>query len=134
MKKVDKYGITNYAWWFKLLIPVLVLAIFIQVMGYALWQVEYQAPGANILLYTDAKWVVQMAASTIGFGDFYPVTEIGRDLVATSFYTGIAMFGLIGGVIVDTLSGLTDKSVQNRELRAQNAEIIKLLKDKHAKN
>lgn len=128
ISKTDEYGIQEYSAWIKLLIPIIILYIYIQITGYYLLQVEEGI--GNIKTYEDAKWVVQMSASTIGFGDFYPVTEIGRDLVAMSFYVGIALLGFIAGTIGSILSGFTDKSIQNRELRKQNAEIISLLKDK----
>ena len=127
MKKIDEYGITEYSWWIKLLIPAVLLYIYIQVAGYYLWTFEHQV--GNIKTIDDARWVIQMAASTIGFGDFYPVTSAGRDLVASSFYTGIALLGLIAGVIGDLLGGFTDNSVQNRELRKQNQDILDTLKE-----
>ena len=58
----------------------------------------------------------------------YPKTEIGRAIGAFSFYIGVGIAGFIGASIAGLFTNFTDKSVQNRELRKQNEEIIKLLK------
>ena len=126
ISKVDEYGIKEYSNWIQLIIPVLLLYIYIQIAGHYLYEIEKDV--GNIKSYDDAKWVVQMAASTIGFGDFYPVTEHGRDLVAASFYTGLGLLGYIANIVSNILGSFTDNSIQNRELRAQNAEILELLK------
>ena len=128
ISKIDEYGIKEYATWIKLFIPIIILYVYIQIAGHYLYIIEHEI--GNIKTYEDAKWVVQMAASTIGFGDFYPVTETERDLVAMSFYTGLGILGFIASTVGDMLSGFTDKSIQNRELRRQNAEILAILKHK----
>lgn len=81
----------------------------------------------NIKDYSDAFWLVQMACSTIGFGDVYPVTQTGRWIIAGSFYIGVGIAGYIGGTIASIFTGFTDKSVDNKELRTQNAQILKKL-------
>ena len=97
-------------------------------MAYPLYLIEYET--GNIKTYSDAFWVLQMSASTIGFGDYYPTTQIGRWIVAASFYVGVGLAGYIGGAISNSITQFTDTSVQNRELRKQNETIIKLLKEK----
>lgn len=129
ISSIDQYGIKDYKWWYLLLLPVVSLYLYIQGAGYILWLLEKDAVGANILLYTDAKWVVQMAASTIGFGDFYPVTENGRNMVATSFYYGMATLGFLSTVLGSKLWSFFDNSIANRELRKQNDDILKAIKE-----
>lgn len=130
LSTIDEYGVKEYSTWIQLLIPVVLLYTYIHVAGYYLFLLEKDL--GNIHSYEDAKWVVQMAASTIGFGDFYPVTEYGRDLVAASFYVGLGILGFIANTVSNIIGSFTDKSIQNRELRHQNAEIISLLKQKES--
>ncbi|MCJ8339070.1 MAG: hypothetical protein MJK10_11415 [Pseudomonadales bacterium] len=71
-----------------------------------------------------------MSASTIGFGDFYPITIIETVIVAVMFYLGV---GFIGAIIADRILEFADTNVKNRELRKQNADILahnKLLEQK----
>ena len=65
-----------------------------------------------------------MAASTIGFGDFYPVTQGGRALVALIFYVGVGLVGFLGAILASGFFGFAETSVKNRELRKQNQEIL----------
>ena len=128
VKKIDQYGIEEYSLWFKIVVAFAVLYCYISIMAYPLYLIEYET--GNIKTYSDAFWVLQMSASTIGFGDYYPTTQIGRWIVAASFYVGVGLAGYIGGAISNSITQFTDTSVQNRELRKQNETIIKLLKEK----
>ena len=62
--------------------------------------------------------------TTIGFGDFYPVTLGGRSLVALVFYFGVGLVGFIGAILANSFFGFAETSVKNRELRRQNQEIL----------
>ncbi len=129
-KHTDQYGITEYSTWYKVLLGFTLLYFYIALAANFLVIAE-QSIG-NINNYADAFWTLQMAASTIGFGDFYPVTPLGRAIVSLSFYVGVGLAGYIGSTIASALTSHTDQSVMNRELRQQNEEILKALrKDKH---
>lgn len=128
VSKVDQYGITEYSLWFKIIIAFSMLYGYITLMAYPLYAVEHVT--GNIKCYDDAFWVLQMSASTIGFGDFYPTTQTGRWIVAISFYIGVGLAGYIGTSVAQYFTNFTDKSIQNRELRKQNEEIINLLRNK----
>ena len=130
---VDKYGVTNYRPSAKVIVALVVLYSYIGLMAHLLLYVELTNSTHNILSYNDAFWVLQMSASTIGFGDFYPVTQYGRWIVATTFYIGVGLAGYVGTTLASSLTDFADSSVQNRELRKQNAEIISLLKQKEIK-
>ena len=128
ISKTDRYGVKNYKLWFKLSITFLILYSYITLMAIPLFYLEQEI--GNIKTYGDAFWVLQMSASTIGFGDYYPVTFTGRWIVAFSFYIGVGLAGYAGSSIASAFTNFTDNSVQNRELRRQNAEILQLLKNK----
>ena len=124
--KVDKYGIKEYPLWWGLVVASILLYLYIYIMAFYLLEVE-QTTG-NIKLYKDAFWVLQMSSTTIGFGDFYPVTQTGRVIVVVTFYIGMTLVGCIVGIFGAYISKLYDNSIQNRELRQQNETIIQLLK------
>jgi len=121
---IDKYGVKNYNTGFLLLISMVVLYITIGLLSFALVHYEIMAPNSNITSYKDAFWTLQMSASTIGFGDFYPVTIEGRLIVAIMFYLGVGLVGFIGAQFIDRFVGFSDTNVKNRELREQNKKII----------
>jgi len=121
---IDKYGVKNYNTGFLLLISMIVLYITIGLLSFALVHYEAMVPNSNITSYKDAFWTLQMSASTIGFGDFYPVTIEGRLIVAVMFYLGVGLVGFIGAQFIDRFVGFSDTNVKNRELREQNKKII----------
>ena len=121
---IDKYGVKNYNTGFLLLIAMIALYITIGLLSFALVHYETMVPNSNINSYKDAFWTLQMSASTIGFGDFYPVTIEGRLIVAVMFYLGVGLVGFIGAQFIDRFVGFSDTNVKNRELREQNKKII----------
>jgi voltage-gated potassium channel len=121
---VDEYGVVNYNPTYLALITLTVLYSIIAIFAYLLLHFEQQAANANILTYKDAFWTLQMSASTIGFGDHYPITTNGRVIVALMFYIGVGMVGFIGAQFVNRFVGFSDTNVKNRELRKQNDELL----------
>ncbi|MFD2167947.1 ion channel [Thalassotalea euphylliae] len=133
MYTVDSYGIRNYNSFYLLLITLVVLYILIGLFSIALVQVESVVEHSNIKTFKDAFWTLQMSASTIGFGDFYPVTFAGRLIVAAMFYIGVGMVSFVGAQFINKFVGFSDTNVKNRELRKQNAEILEHNKQLEAK-
>ena len=122
---VDEFGVKNYNTFYLLIITLIVLYAIIALLAYPLVHFEATATNANITTYRDAFWALQMSASTIGFGDFYPVTQAGRVIIALMFYIGVGMVGFIGAQFVNKFVGFSDTNIKNRELRHQNAQILK---------
>lgn len=121
---VDEYGVKNYSTLYLAFITLIILYLIIGAFSVALLHFEQSASNANIVTYGDAFWTLMMSASTIGFGDHYPVTAPGRIIIAAMFYIGVGMVGFIGGQFVNKFVGFSDTNVKNRELRRQNAEIL----------
>ncbi len=122
--EVDEYGVRNYHTRALAVLSVGFLYGVIALLASLLLHFELQNPDANITNYADAFWALQMSASTIGFGDFYPVTLGGRMVVAGMFYIGVGIVGFIGALIAERVLGFADTNVKNRELRKQNADIL----------
>ncbi|MDC9720471.1 MAG: potassium channel family protein [Gammaproteobacteria bacterium] len=122
--KTDQYGIRNYSLLALGFTGVGLLYSVIALLAFVLLYFEAGAPQSNISTYVDAFWTLQMSASTIGFGDHYPVTIGGRTVVALMFYIGVGLVGFIGALIAERILGFADTNVKNRELRQQNSDIL----------
>ena len=122
--KTDEFNIKNYSAGFLAFVAVAILYSMIALMSGVLLWFEAGVAGANIASYGDAFWTLQMSASTIGFGDHYPISLGGRTVVAMMFYVGVGIVGFIGAQIADRVLGFADTNVKNRELRKQNTEIL----------
>ena len=122
--KTDKYGIRNYSLLALGAAGVCFLYSVIALLALALQHFEEGALNSNINSYVDAFWTLQMSASTIGFGDHFPVTIGGRMVVALMFYVGVGLVGFIGALIAERILGFADTNIKNRELRQQNSDIL----------
>ncbi|SEK68506.1 voltage-gated potassium channel [Colwellia chukchiensis] len=135
---VDEFGVVNYKTRFIALMSILLMLSFVLLFGYITYHAEMGVAGATISDFSDAIWLMVMASTTIGFGDHYPVTTLGRTMVTLMFIFGVGIIGGLGALIAAKIFGFSDTNVKNRELRKQNAEIYQklltleqlLLKDK----
>lgn len=121
---VDEFGVKNYHSGYLLVLTLVALYVIIAAFSFLLLQFELDVDHSNIKTYKDAFWTLQMSASTIGFGDHFPVTLGGRIVVGAMFYIGVGMVGFIGAQFIDRFVGFSDTNVKNRELRKQNADIL----------
>jgi voltage-gated potassium channel len=64
-------------------------------------RVEEFAPGANIKTASDAIWYTLVTISTVGYGDQYPVTNLGRIVGAMIIVVGVGIFGTFTGYLAN---------------------------------
>ena len=121
---IDEFGIKNYKSRYILILTVLTLYLIMAATAQLLLHVESSDPTANIKTYANAFWALQMSSSTIGFGDYYPVTTAGRVVVMCMFYIGVGLMSFIGAQFINRFLGFSNTNVKNRELRKQNKEIL----------
>lgn len=57
------------------------------------------APNSNIKTAEDALWWTYVTMTTVGYGDFYPVTTGGRILAVLLMTCGIGMFGTFTAIL-----------------------------------
>jgi len=124
LHQTDEFGVKNYKTRYLALMGMTVVYIIIAIASAMLLYFEAENPDANITSYGQAFWVLIMASSTIGFGDFYPTTMGGYVIVTIMFYVGVGMMGYIGALIASKIMGFSETNVKNRELRHQNARIL----------
>ncbi|MCU1481370.1 MAG: two pore domain potassium channel family protein [Subtercola sp.] len=115
-------------------ISTLVLVIYVGALG--VLDAEQNAHGANILTLGDALWWAIVTVTTVGYGDYVPVTTQGRLIAAALMLTGVALIGTITGTLASFLgersrahddSRLTASKKQVDDLAAQIARLERLL-------
>jgi len=84
----------------------LYLVIFVgitvlEVCGLLELRFEEHAPGANITTAGDALWWGYVTATTVGYGDQYPVTTGGRLTGLIMLTVGVALFATFSGFLAN---------------------------------
>src|ERR1700712_870390 len=79
------------------------LIILVYVGSLMVLDAEQNAPGANIRSFGDALWWSVVTVTTVGYGDFVPVTLQGRFVAAGLMLSGVALIGIITGTLASYL-------------------------------
>lgn len=77
--------------------------LFVYSISLGVLAAERGAPGANIETFGDAVWWACVTIATVGYGDFYPVTALGRILAVMLMAGGIVIVGVATATIVSVL-------------------------------
>jgi voltage-gated potassium channel len=72
-----------------------ILPILIFTCSLGVYEAEHMAPGANITNYGDALWWAFVTITTIGYGDYYPITFEGRAIAVLLMLSGLALVSVI---------------------------------------
>jgi voltage-gated potassium channel len=67
----------------------------------------------------DAMWWGVVTLTTVGYGDIYPITPLGRFLGAILAFLGIGIFALPAGIIA---SGFSEEVQKRRQQKIENLE------------
>lgn len=121
---IDEFGVKNYNYGVIGFLSLALFSILNITLGYITFLAESSVTGSPVQNYTDALWLMLMSSTTIGFGDVYPITFVGRATVFVMFILGVGILGGVGAVFANKIFGFADTNVKNRELRKQNAEIF----------
>lgn len=91
------------------LLLVLLIAILVLEFGSlgVLWAERANA-AANITSAGDALWYVIVTMSTVGYGDQYPVTELGRSFGVVIIVVGVGVFGTLTGFLANAFLSPAD--------------------------
>ena len=73
----------------------LILPLLVFTCSLGVYEAEHTAPGANITNFGDAVWWAFVTITTIGYGDYYPVTLEGRAIAVLLMLSGLALVSLI---------------------------------------
>ena len=100
------------------------------VAAVAILDAERGQPGSTIQNYGDSLWWSAVTATTIGYGDVYPVTPSGRIVAFGLMLVGISMIGVVTASIAAWFVGRNEEAAENEvvaEIRALREQVAQLL-------
>jgi len=84
-------------------ITILLAGMVLSVASILVLQEESRSPGANITTGGDAIWWGIVTITTVGYGDFYPVTTLGRITAVFVMFAGIGIIGALASILASLL-------------------------------
>jgi voltage-gated potassium channel len=69
------------------------------VSAFFMWRVEYDAPGATINTFRAAIWWAIVTTTTVGYGDYTPVTNAGRVIATVVMIVGVGLIGTVSATV-----------------------------------
>lgn len=101
---------------------VLFTFLFVYVSAYLVWAVEKRAPHANIVNFGDAVWWAFTTITTVGYGDFVPVTLVGRMLAVGLMLGGLLVVGVTTATLISAISDYLREFAIDRKLADAETE------------
>jgi voltage-gated potassium channel len=84
-------------------ITVLSAGIVLSVASIMVLQFESRSPDANITTGGDALWWGVVTITTVGYGDKYPVTTLGRLTGVSVMFAGVGIIGALASILASYL-------------------------------
>jgi voltage-gated potassium channel len=100
--------------------------LLVYVGALAVLDAEENDPGANIKTFGEALWWAVCTISTVGYGDFTPVTLIGRCVATGLMICGIAVLGVVTASVATWLIDQVRKNTV-AEIQAEDEPMMKEL-------
>ncbi|WBB73911.1 potassium channel family protein [Micromonospora sp. WMMD1128] len=106
--------------------------LLVLVSALAVLDAERSGPDANIASFGDALWWATVTITTVGYGDYYPVTTMGRFVALGLMIGGIGLIGFVTGSlatwIVERVSAASEQpsAATSADVAALRAEIAGL--------
>ena len=117
-------------------------AIFIIMFALSIYSVESSEPGAMIRDLPTAYWWTFTTLATVGYGDVYPVTGIGRVIAVIVMLYGVGLVAVATGAlaswIIEKIGGVEEQEhpatkADVDDLRLEIAELRALLAREYAR-
>ena len=86
-------------------ITILLTIIVLTVASVLVLQFESQSPEAKIITGGDALWYAIVTITTVGYGDYYPVTMAGRITAMFIMFAGVGIIGALASILASLLVG-----------------------------
>lgn len=84
-----------------LLTIFLMIILLLEFGGIAILGIEQRSPDANIKTPSDALWWIIVTVTTVGYGDRFPVTNMGRIIGVLVMAVGIGLVGTLTGFLAN---------------------------------
>ena len=130
---------------YALFVTLLLVFIVLSTGTILVLQFESKSPDANIVTGGDALWWAFVTITTVGYGDYYPVTFLGRVTGVGVMAAGIGLIGALASLLASilvpspteqaeaaTAAGSDDKAALDERLTQIQAELVAIREELRA--
>jgi voltage-gated potassium channel len=89
-----------------LLFTLVTAMVLVFTIAWLVLLAEQSNPNANIKTYHDAVWWAFVTITTVGYGDYYPVTGWGQSLAVILMFFGLGIIGVLSSYLASTFISL----------------------------
>ncbi|MCF1428299.1 MAG: potassium channel family protein [Shewanella sp.] len=107
---------------------LLALVLILSLSSILILIVEGGVKGANIQTAQDAIWWTLVTISTVGYGDFYPVTTAGHVVGTLVIVCGVSFFGVISGFMASVFVAPEQQENADEQKKEMRQEVENVLK------
>ena len=89
-------------------------------------QFEVRSPIANITTGSNALWWSIVTITTVGYGDYFPVTTLGRATATFVMFSGVGIIGALASILASFLvspPAMTDESPDPTVLASDSSSV-----------
>jgi len=101
-----------------LLFTLVVALLLVFTISWIVLAAEQNAVGANIKNYHEAVWWAFVTITTVGYGDYYPVTTLGQSMAVILMFFGLGIIGVLSSYLATTFLSL--QSRRKAEVEGEN--------------
>jgi voltage-gated potassium channel len=98
-----------------LLFTLVVALILVFTIAWGVLIAEQNYPGANIKTYHEAVWWAFVTITTVGYGDYYPVTGPGQLMAIILMFSGLGIIGVLSSYLATTFLTFQSRRKAKRE-------------------
>ncbi|HEY4189636.1 MAG TPA: ion transporter [Candidatus Limnocylindrales bacterium] len=88
---------------YAVFITIMAAGLVLSIASILVLQFETQSPDANITTGGDALWWGVVTITTVGYGDKYPVTTLGRLTGVSVMFAGVGIIGALASILASLL-------------------------------
>ncbi|KGM35542.1 hypothetical protein P409_03875 [Inquilinus limosus MP06] len=89
--------------------------IVLYVCALVIFQFEHDAQPEAFASVFDAMWWAAVTLTTVGYGDIYPVTAVGRVFTVLMLFVALGIIAIPTGLVASALSAIRTKEAEGRE-------------------
>jgi voltage-gated potassium channel len=103
-------------------ITILLAGMILSVASVLILQFEVGAPDGNIKTGGEALWWAIVTITTVGYGDYYPVTFLGRLTAVFVMFAGIGIIGALASILASLLVAPSSSDDASRAAEAPDSD------------